>query len=305
MAKKSSAVAELKLPDYKDQKPAIKERFKAIYKRPVLLKIEGLEKTFKRHKANNTVLSNISLDVHRRELVSVIGPSGCGKSTLLRIVAGLETPSAGSLSLAGTHIEGPGPDRGMVFQHYSLFPWQTVLQNVMFPLTLSGMDSSAAEVEAKTWVKLVGLDQFAGYFPSQLSGGMKQRVAIARALAAKPRVLLMDEPFGALDARTRCKMQNYLMDIWRNIDITVLFVTHDLDEAIYLADRIVVLQPHPKGIAEIIEVPLPQPRVPEHMFSPEFVAVKRRLEELIQHEDADVADHFSMLKLTQVGDEVL
>ena len=165
-------------------------------------------------------------------------------------------------------VSGPGPDRGMVFQGYTLFPWLTVKKNVMFGLRSQGMSEANAEGEALQWIDLVGLEKFSESYPDQLSGGMKQRVAIARALANKPRILLMDEPYGALDAQTRSRMQSYLLQIWHNIDITVLFITHDLDEAIYLADRILVLKAHPGEVQEVIEVPVPRPRDPEQFMSP-------------------------------------
>ena len=164
----------------------------------------------------------------------MIGPSGCGKSTLARILAGLETKSAGHVFLDDKDVTGPGPERGMVFQGYTLFPWLTVKQNVMFGLKMAGQSDTAAEAEARQWTDLVGLAKFENSYPHELSGGMKQRVAIARALANQPRVLLMDEPFGALDAQTRAHMQSYLLQIWKNVNITIIFITHDLDEAIYL-----------------------------------------------------------------------
>jgi len=237
----------------------------------------------------------------------VIGPSGCGKSTLIRILAGLETKTSGHVLLDGKEVTGPGPDRGMVFQGYTLFPWLTVKRNVMFGMELAGKAKSVAESEARQWIDLVGLSKFENSYPHQLSGGMKQRVAIARALANQPRILLMDEPFGALDAQTRTRMQSYLMEIWKNIDITILFITHDLDEAVYLADRILVLKAHPGEVQELIEVPVPQPRSPDQLLSPEFLATKKRLEELIHpptEETAITEDHMNMVRMVPVNDEV-
>ena len=219
--------------------------------------------------------------VHRREFLCVIGPSGCGKSTLIRVLAGLETPTEGEVLIDHKRVTGPGPERGMVFQGYTLFPWLSVKGNVMFGLKMAGHSSSHAEPDARQWIEMVGLSKFENAYPHQLSGGMKQRVAIARALANQPRVLLMDEPFGALDAQTRCQMQSYLLQIWRNVDVTIVFITHDLDEAIYLADRILVLKSHPGRLDELIEVPVPRPRSSEQFISPEFLATKKRLEELI------------------------
>jgi NitT/TauT family transport system ATP-binding protein len=195
----------------------------------------------------------------------------------------------------------------MVFQGYTLFPWLTVKKNVMFGLEMAGRGKMAAEEEAMQWIDLVGLSKFARSYPHQLSGGMKQRVAIARALANQPRILLMDEPFGALDAQTRARMQAYLMEIWQNIDITILFITHDLDEAIYLADRILVLKAHPGEVDELIEVPVPQPRNPEQFLTPEFLATKKRLEELIhppEQEGDTGGDQLNMVRMVSVNDEV-
>ena len=191
------------------------------------------------------VLDGISFGVKRREFLSIIGPSGCGKSTLIRIAAGLETVTSGHFLLDGKKVSGTSAERGMVFQKYTLFPWLSVKQNVMFGLISSGYGSNDAEESALQWLQIVGLEKYAEYYPKQLSGGMQQRVAIARALAPQPRVLLMDEPFGALDAQTRSQMQKYLLEVWKNIDITILFVTHDLDEAVFLSDRILTLQANP------------------------------------------------------------
>jgi NitT/TauT family transport system ATP-binding protein len=198
----------------------------------------------------------------------------------------------------------------MVFQGYTLFPWLTVKKNVMFGLEVNGTGRNEAESQARQWLDLVGLSKFADVYPHQLSGGMKQRVAIARALANQPRILLMDEPFGALDAQTRARMQSHLLEIWKNIDITILFITHDLDEAIYLADRILVLKAHPGSVQELIEVPVPRPRSPLQFGSPEFQATKARLEALIhppsaepEHgEDEDVMPH--LVRMTDVNDNV-
>ncbi|MGB5324425.1 MAG: ABC transporter ATP-binding protein, partial [Pseudomonadales bacterium] len=238
-------MTQLSLPSYLDQTDTVRERFGRLKQRPVSLEVRNLSKFFETPKGQITALDNICFKAYRREFVCVIGPSGCGKSTLIRILAGLEPESTGEMLLNGNTVHGPGPDRGMVFQGYTLFPWLTVKRNVMFGLLESGMGFSSAESQAAQWIELVGLSRVIDSYPHQLSGGMKQRVAIARALANQPKILLMDEPFGALDPQTRSKMQSHLMEIWRNIDITVVFITHDLDEAIYLADRILVLQAHP------------------------------------------------------------
>ena len=253
----------LELPSYLEQSEKVSERFKKLKEREVILEVKDLYKTFDSQQGEVTALKNINFKTHRREFVCVIGPSGCGKSTLIRILAGLETPSSGQVLLDGEPKSEPGPDRGMVFQGYTLFPWLSIKKNVMFGLQMEGKSKATAESEALQWIELVGLTKFSDSYPHQLSGGMKQRVAIARALANQPRILLMDEPFGALDAQTRFKMQTNLIDIWKNIDITVLFITHDLDEAIYLADRILVLKAHPGEVQEVIEVSVPRPRTPD------------------------------------------
>lgn len=297
----------LELPSYLEQDDAVKDRFARMHQRPVALEVKGLGKEFDSTGGKVTALKDINFKTYKREFVCVIGPSGCGKSTLIRILAGLESASSGSVLLDGEEISGPGPDRGMVFQGYTLFPWLTVKNNVMFGLLQSGHTREHAEEDSRQWIDLVGLSKFVDSYPHQLSGGMKQRVAIARALANQPRILLMDEPFGALDAQTRLKMQSYLMDIWKNIDITVLFITHDLDEAIYLADRILVLKAHPGEVQELIEVPVPQPRSPEQLLSPEFLATKKRLEELIhppEEGDEVSGDHMNMVRMVPVDHEV-
>ncbi len=293
----------IKLPDYLQQSAAVKQRFAAIKRREVILEVKALQKIFSGPGGAVTALQNINFKAHRREFVCVIGASGCGKSTLIRILAGLETASAGEVLLDGKPVSGPGPDRGMVFQGYTLFPWLTVKKNVMFGLRSRGMGFAAAEREALQWIDLVGLEKFADSYPGQLSGGMQQRVALARTLVNRPRILLMDEPFAALDAHTRGKMQSYLLEIWHNIDITVLFITHDLDEAIYLADRILVLKSHPGEIEEVIEVPVPRPRATRQFISPEFLATRKHIDELI-HPASEEDDKLNIIRLTRVGDEV-
>lgn len=227
------------------------------------------------------VLDGISFGVQRREFLSIIGPSGCGKSTLIRIAAGLETVTSGHFLLDGKKVSGTSAERGMVFQKYTLFPWLSVKQNVMFGLISSGYGSNDAEESALQWLQIVGLEKYAEYYPKQLSGGMQQRVAIARALAPQPRVLLMDEPFGALDAQTRSQMQKYLLEVWKNIDITILFVTHDLDEAVFLSDRVLTLQANPGKVKELVTVDVPRPRTEESLFLPEFKTLRSHVEDLI------------------------
>ena len=298
------------LPSYLDQSDAVRERFAHIRQRETILEVRGLGKRYRTPQGETQALRDIHFSVHRREFVCVIGPSGCGKSTLIRILAGLDKHTEGEALLDGKPITGPGQDRGMVFQGYSLFPWLTVKKNVMFGPEMSGRGSGdTAEREALLWLDLVGLEKFADAYPHQLSGGMRQRVAIARALVNQPRILLMDEPFGALDAQTRAKMQSHLIDIWRNIDITVLFITHDLDEAIYLADRILVLKAHPGEVQEIIEVPVPRPRSPGQFNTPAFRATKARLEQLIHPEPEPVPEDEQkvkphLIRFTDVSDNV-
>jgi NitT/TauT family transport system ATP-binding protein len=300
---------EFNLPSYLDQSNAVRARFEKIKQREKILEVRDLSKRYATAQGEVEALRGISFSVHRREFVCVIGPSGCGKSTLIRILAGLEGHNAGEVLLDGKPVEGPGHDRGMVFQGYSLFPWLTVKKNVMFGPEMNGHGRSEAERDAMLWLDLVGLSKFADAYPHQLSGGMRQRVAIARALVNQPRILLMDEPFGALDAQTRAKMQSHLIDIWKNVDITVLFITHDLDEAIYLADRILVLKAHPGEMQELIEVPVPRPRSSAQFVSPEFRATKERLEELIHpaplpesEDEQAVKPH--MIRFTNVTDNV-
>lgn len=296
----------LELPDYRKQTPAVAARFQKIQERPVVLSVKNLKKSFGASGHEHVVFDNVSIDIHRREFITIIGPSGCGKSTFIRIAAGLDEATSGDMLLDGKPITNPGPDRGMVFQGYTLFPWLNVRRNVMFGLEMQGK-SATAESEARQWLEMVGLSQFEESYPHELSGGMKQRVAIARALAGEPRVLIMDEPFGALDAITRCKMQSYLLQIWKKVNITILFITHDLDEAIYLSDRILVLGTNPGGIREVIENPVPRPRSAEQFFSPEFIALKARLDELIHAgaaEEDEENEKLPVIKMTDVGDEV-
>jgi NitT/TauT family transport system ATP-binding protein len=269
------------LPDYREQTPEVAARSERLLQRPVALEVSGLTKRFESSRNVVTALDNVSFSVHKRELLSVIGPSGCGKSTLVRILAGLETATAGELRVYGEPVSGPGPDRGMVFQGYTLFPWRTVKENVMFGPRMAGTSAFSAESQAREWIELVGLSKFENAYPHQLSGGMKQRVAIARALANQPRVLFMDEPFGALDAQTRCQMQSYLLEIWKNVDITIVFITHDLDEAVFLSDRILVLDANPGRVREVVQVPVPRPRNPEQLFHPSFMAVRQHIDRLI------------------------
>jgi NitT/TauT family transport system ATP-binding protein len=226
-----------------------------------MISIERLSKSFETARStSHLALSDISLDVAEGEFVSVLGPSGCGKSTLLYIVGGFVTPSAGAVRVKGAAVTGPGPDRGPVFQEFALFPWKTVIGNVMYGLLEQGMPKQQAEARARALIDMVHLKGYENFYPKELSGGMKQRVAIARTLAYGPSILLMDEPFGALDAHTRTGMQHELLEIWERDRKTVLFVTHSVEEAVFLSDRVVVLTRSPGRIKQIIVIDLPRPR---------------------------------------------
>ncbi len=248
----------------------------------MILEAKDIVKEFRESDGSvRRVLDGISFGVRRREFLSIIGPSGCGKSTLIRIAAGLENATSGEFFLDGKKVIGTSAERGMVFQKYTLFPWLSVRQNVRFGLEASGYGNDEADATALQWLQIVGLEKYANYYPRQLSGGMQQRVAIARALAPQPRVLLMDEPFGALDAQTRSQMQRYLLEVWKNIDITILFVTHDLDEAVFLSDRILTLQANPGKVRELVTVDVPRPRTEESLFFPEFISLRKHVEAMI------------------------
>lgn len=219
------------------------------------------------------------------QFVCILGPSGCGKSTLLGALAGHLTPSQGTLKMDGEPVAGPSQQRGMVFQQHTLFPWRSVRENVAFGLKMRGVGKAERLAAADEILQLVGLEDCAERWPNQLSGGMQQRVEIARVLINRPGLLLMDEPFGALDALTRMKMQALLLDIWTRIRTTVVFVTHDIDEALFLADRILVMSPRPGRIIEDFLLTFPRPRSTELMTSPEFTHLKRHCLELLHHEE--------------------
>lgn len=229
-------------------------------------------------------VSDASLEIQPGEFVSVIGPSGCGKSTILNVLAGFTPHSKGTVTLDGLPVKGPGADRGVVFQQYSLFPWLTVRKNVEFGLKMQGVTSSTRETQARTFLGLTGLLHFENHYPEQLSGGMKQRVGIVRALATSPQVLLMDEPFGALDAQTRVVMQEILTNMWQRLRISVLFITHDIEEAIFLSDRIYVMTARPGCIKAELTVPLDRPRIPAMTDSTEFLSMKHQIQSLIREE---------------------
>ena len=222
------------------------------------LKLHNVTKIFTSEEGDIKALETINLEVKPTEFLCIVGPSGCGKTTLLRMIAGLDYPSSGEIILDGERVRGPSPDRGMVFQEYSLFPWKTVLKNVEFGLEIRGVQDRRKIAER--YIELVGLQDFENSYPYELSGGMKQRVAIARALATEPAILLMDEPFGSVDAQTRNVLQEELLEIWKRTEKTILFVTHSVDEAVYLADRVAVMSARPGRIIECMRINIARPR---------------------------------------------
>ncbi len=247
----------------------------------VKLKVVNLSKVFEFNGNKIKALENINLDVYENEFLTVMGPSGSGKTTLLRIIAGLEKPTEGKILLDGKEVKGPGADRGVVFQQYTLMPWRTVLKNVTFGLELKKIPKNERIKIAKKFIKIVGLEGFEDAYPWQLSGGMQQRVAIARTLANNPEIVLMDEPFAALDAQTRVIMQNELLKIWESEKKTVFFVTHSIDEAIYLSDRVVILTARPGKIKDIIEIDLDRPR---DRTSVEFLKYRKIIYDILKEE---------------------
>jgi NitT/TauT family transport system ATP-binding protein len=248
-----------------------------------------------RRRAPTRALEPTNLTIPDNDFVTIIGPSGCGKSTLLRLVAGLDQPTTGRILLNGIPVSQPGPDRGMVFQSYTLFPWLTVADNIAFGLREKGTPAHRRTAIVREWLVRIDLVSFEHHYPKQLSGGMQQRTAIARALANDPAILLLDEPFGALDNQTRALMQELLLDIWERERKTVLFVTHDIEEAIFLASRVVVMTARPGRIKTDVRIDLPHPRRYTIKTSPEFSALKARLTEEIRAEVmlADTVDRAS------------
>jgi NitT/TauT family transport system ATP-binding protein len=243
------------------------------------LQIRELNQSFPRDDGPELlVLDHFNLDVSDKEFVCVLGSSGCGKTTLLRLIAGLDTAREGTIFLDGEEMRGPNPKVGFVFQEYSLFPWRNVIDNIAFGLEMKGIPGDERRRIAERYLGLVNLSQFRTSFPSELSGGMRQRVAVARALTLDPVLLLMDEPFGALDAQTRNMLQNELLEIWEKTKMTIIFITHSVDEAVFLADRIVVLTPRPGRICEIIPIANPRPR---DRTGAEFAKIRRHVLDLI------------------------
>ncbi len=246
--------------------------------------VEDVSISFRLKDQINMAVNHACLDIKPGEFVCLLGPSGCGKSTLLNSIAGFIPPTSGQVLLDQKPVTQPGPDRGMVFQQHSLFPWKSVLENVAFGPRMAGSSAAEAESIARTFLELVGLTAYAKHYPTMLSGGMQQRVGIARALANYPSVLLMDEPFGALDAQTRSMMQLNLLDLWSEFKTTVVFVTHDIDEAVLLADRVVVMSASPGRLIADIAINLPRPRPADIVTSAEFAELKRQCHSLIRQE---------------------
>ena len=248
------------------------------------LEIKDVGKVFKTKSGETTALEKTSFTISEGEFVTILGPSGCGKSTVLRIVAGLEEATSGSVLLDGQEINGPGPDRGMVFQSYTLYPWLNVKDNITFGLKLQGISQKERDDTARHYLQLIGLEGFEKHYPIQLSGGMKQRVAIARALANDPKILLMDEPFGALDAQTRNIMQEVLLKAWDESKKTILFITHDVEESIFLADSVYVMTSRPGRLKKKVPIALERPRDFSVKGTVEFAQYKEELLSLIRDE---------------------
>lgn len=248
------------------------------------VRVDGVAISFGAGRKTHQAVMETSLDIKPGEFVCILGPSGCGKSTLLSSIAGYVRPSSGEVIVDNAPVRGPGPERGMVFQQYSLFPWKTIRENIVFGPRVAGRPAAECEAIGATFLEMVGLAKFADAYPAELSGGMQQRVGIARALANSPSVLLMDEPFGALDAQTRLMMQESLLQIWSAFGITVVFVTHDVDEAIFLADRIVIMSASPGSVIADLKVGLPRPRTPQMATSDAFMELKRVCHEWIRAE---------------------
>ena len=228
--------------------------------RSVKVQVKGVRMVFDTRNGEMVALNGVDLDIHENEFICVVGPSGCGKSTLLNIIAGLTQPTSGTVLCNGKEVTGTGTDRGVVFQQYALFPWLTVKKNVKFALEMRGVKGQEADEEAMKYLEKVDLVKFADHYPKELSGGMKQRVAIARAYAANPEVLLMDEPFGALDAQTRTQLQTELLETWEKDRKTCFFITHDVDEAIILAQKVIIMSARPGRIKEMVDIDIPYPR---------------------------------------------
>ena len=255
----------------------------------IKLQVRGLSKIYEDNGREVVALKDVNLEVKESEFVMIVGPSGCGKTSLINIIGGLDEASSGEVLLDGRAVSGPGADRGMVFQGYSLFPWLSVQKNVEFGLKMKKVSAAERAEHAKKYIRLVGLEGFEDALPRQLSGGMKQRVAIARTLANEPEVLLMDEPFGALDAQTRVVMQELLADISRRTGTTILFITHDIDEAVLLGERIYVMSRRPGTVRDAITVDIPGERNHNSLVLPEFLETKKKIMDMLWQESQDAA----------------
>ena len=255
----------------------------------IKLQVRGLSKIYEDNGREVVALKDENLEVKESEFVMIVGPSGCGKTSLINIIGGLDEASSGEVLLDGRAVSGPGADRGMVFQGYSLFPWLSVQKNVEFGLKMKKVSAAERAEHAKKYIRLVGLEGFEDALPRQLSGGMKQRVAIARTLANEPEVLLMDEPFGALDAQTRVVMQELLADISRRTGTTILFITHDIDEAVLLGERIYVMSRRPGTVRDAITVDIPGERNHNSLILPEFLETKKKIMDMLWQESQDAA----------------
>lgn len=245
------------------------------------IRAEHIDKVYKTGKKSVAAIEDVSIDIQDNDFVCIVGPSGCGKSTLLRMLAGLDFPSAGDIIVNDRKVTGPGPDRGMVFQTYTLFPWMNVEDNIKFGLKIKKLPKAEQQEIADRYLKIIGLEKFAKSYSKELSGGMKQRVAIARALANQPEVLLMDEPFGALDPHTKSMMQLLMREIWVKEHPTVVFITHDIDEAVFLADKIYVMSARPGKMIKRVNVYLPHKRTLDLKDPPEFIKIRKGINDLL------------------------
>jgi ABC-type nitrate/sulfonate/bicarbonate transport system ATPase subunit len=264
-------------------------------KHPPIVELRDVSRVFVDSDGNEHVaIKDVDLVIEdlpdKGEFRALLGPSGCGKSTILNLIAGLDSPTLGDVKVGGKHVEGPGPDRGMVFQNYSSLPWMNVLQNVAYGLQLQGVPRKEREAKAADLIKRVGLAGHEKKYPQNLSGGMRQRVAIARTLAVEPKIILMDEPFGALDVKTRVETQDMVLQIWEELEATILFVTHDIGEAVYMSDQIYVLSAGPGRIIEHLRINLPHPRRRAITRTPEFRQYEQRILDLIHRESGDAGE---------------
>ncbi len=239
--------------------------------------IENVNKVYETKKSKVLAIEDVNIRVNKGDFVSIIGPSGCGKSTLLRMVAGLDTPTSGRITMNDKEVTGPGAERGMVFQSYTLFPWMTVRENIRFGLKIKKLSKDKSNKIVDKYLELIELTKFGDRLPKELSGGMKQRVAIARALANNPEVILMDEPFGALDPQTKVKMQELLLKIWRVEGSTVIFITHDIEESIFLSEKVYLMSPHPGKIQNKLEIDFPKNRTADIRDTEKFISIKRKV----------------------------